>query len=304
MRIAVIGLDAFGAKAAEALLEEGHEIAGIFTSRVVKRAEPLKEIADQHTIPIHQVEQMRNPEVVSAFKKLEVDLGVMAFVTDIVPPEILTSPKLGTIQFHPSLLPLHRGSSAINWAIIKGETETGITIFWPDDGIDTGPILLQKRVDVLPDDTVGSLYFNKLFPMGIDAIVESVRLVATRDAPKTVQDDSMATYEPPCEEEHSLIDWARPVSEVFNLIRGTNPQPGATTYYKNTKLKIFDCSKWEQPVENPPGTVVHVTDEGFDVAAYGGVIQVRRVKEQGQPKLSAGNYAQNAGMKPDEKLHD
>jgi len=304
MRIAVIGLDAFGAKATEALLEDGHEVAAIFTSHVVKRAAPLKEMAEQHAIPFHQTERMRNPEVVAGFKELEVDLGIMAFVTDIVPIEILTCPTLGTIQFHPSLLPRHRGSSAINWAIIKGETETGITIFWPDDGIDTGPILLQKRVDILPDDTLGSLYFNRLFPMGIDAIVESVRLVATGNAPKTMQNDSMSTYDPPCEEEHSLIDWGMPVSEVFNLIRGTNPQPGATTYYKNTKLKIYDSSRWEQPVEKPPGTVIEVTDEGFVVAACGGVIQVRRVKQQGQPKLSAGNYARDTGMKPGEKLHD
>lgn len=193
MRIAIIGLDAFGAKATEALMEDGHEVVAIFTSHVAKRAEPLREMAEQYSIQFYQTERMRNSEIVSAFTELEVDLGIMAFVTDIVPAEILTWPKLGTIQFHPSLLPRHRGSSAINWAIIAGETETGITIFWPDNGIDTGPILLQERVDILSDDSVGSLYFNRLFPMGIDAISKSVKLIAAGEAPRIVQDDSIST---------------------------------------------------------------------------------------------------------------
>lgn len=304
MRIAIIGLDTFGAKAAEALLEEGHEVAAIFTSHVAKRAEPLRETAEQHGVQFYQTERMRNSEVVSAFTELEVDLGVMAFVTDIVPVKILTWPKLGTIQFHPSLLPRHRGSSAINWAIMEGETETGITIFWPDNGIDTGPILLQKRVDILPDDTVGSLYFNRLFPMGINAISQSVKLIAAGEAPRIVQDDSISTYELPCEERHSLIDWRKPVSEVFNLIRGTNPQPGATTYYKDTKLKIYDVTKCDQPIEKPPGTVIAVNDEGVVVSSRGGAIQVRRVQQQGHPKLSAGEYARDVGMKPGDTLHD
>ena len=136
---------------------------------------------------------MRDPEVYEEFRKLKPDLNVLAFVTDIIPQRVLDLPRLGSIQYHPSLLPKHRGGSAINWAVINGETKTGLTIFWPDKGIDTGPILLQKEVEIGPDDTVGSLYFNKLFPLGVEALAESVQLVREGKAPRIAQDEAEAS---------------------------------------------------------------------------------------------------------------
>ena len=137
---------------------------------------------------------MRNPEVFEDYKSFDPELNVMAFVTDIVPMTMINYPKLGTIQYHPSLLPRHRGASAINWAVINGETETGFTIFWPDEGLDTGPILLQKKVTIEPDETMGSVYFNKLFPLGVESMVEAVKLVKEGKAPKIVQDLSQGEY--------------------------------------------------------------------------------------------------------------
>ena len=232
----------------------GDDVAAVYTPPDVPgREDPLKQSALRLGIKHFQPKRMRAPEVYNEYATLEPDLNVMAFVTDIVPDSILQYPKLKTIQYHPSLLPRHRGGSAINWAIIKGETKTGITIFWPDKGLDTGPILLQKEVEISPDDTVGSLYFNVLFPLGIEAIVASIALIKKGLAPCIPQDESRATYEGLCTEKNALINWSAPVEVVYNLIRGTNPQPGAFTRYKGKQLKIFDSAKREGNVKNQAG---------------------------------------------------
>lgn len=267
-----------------------------------QRGEPVAEAAAKFDIPVLRPGRMRSPEVVERIKELAPDLGVMAFVTDIVPGEVLRLPRLGTIQYHPSLLPRHRGASAINWAIIMGEAKTGLTIFYPDEGIDTGPILLQKEVEIDPDDTVGSLYFNKLFPLGVEAMVEAVRLVREGRAPRIPQDESQATYEEPCSEKHSLINWERPLSEVYNLIRGTNPQPGAYTFRRGEKLKIFDCRKVEGETGRRPGEVVGVAEDHFLVAAPGGAVKVMRVQPQGMGKIAASEYIKISGLLPGERL--
>ena len=299
MRIALIGQAAFGEAVLKALLKKEKEVVGVYATPDVPggRVDPMKELAISQGISLFQPERMRDPEVYDSYRGLNPDLGVMAFVTDIVPIAILDYPSLGTIQYHPSLLPKHRGASAINWAIINGETTTGLTIFWPDAGIDTGPILLQKEVTINPDDTVGSLYFNKLFPLGVASLVEAVEAVELGIAPRIPQDESQATYDPPCREEHAIIDWSHPALRVYNLIRGTNPQPGATTYLRGDKLKVFDCELRPNPGRVTPGEVIEVTGEGFLVAAAGGAILVKRVQPIGSSKVAASEYAASAPLK-------
>jgi len=228
----------------------------------------------------------------------------MAFVTDILPESILKHPKLGTIQYHPSLLPKHRGGSAINWAIIKGETKTGLTIFWPDKGIDTGPILLQKEVEITPDDTVGSLYFNRLFPLGIEAIAESIELIRRGAAPRIPQDESQASYEGLCTEKDAVINWLQPVSKIYNLIRGTNPQPGAITNFAGRRFKVFDSELQAGVSGGSPGEIVDITSQGFVVAATDGAIVVRRVQPEGSPKTGAAEFAEQAGLRVGDKIGD
>jgi len=302
LRIVLIGQAAFGAKTLEALLERGEEVVAIYTSAIPERAQPLKELGEKSNIPLFQSEQMKESAVYENLSRLDPELGVMAFVTDIVPARILQRPKLGTIQYHPSLLPRHRGASAINWAIIQGESKTGLTIFWPDEGIDTGPVLLQREVDISPDDTVGSLYFNKLFPLGVEALVEAVQLVKDGKAPRILQDSSIATYEPPCDEKHAVINWQKTVSEVYNLIRGTNPQPGATTLWKGKKLKVYDAAKLQPEVRGRAGEIVEVSADGLVVAAEGGAVLVKRVQLEGSSKVSAVDFAREAGCVPGDTL--
>ena len=303
MRIVLFGQAAFGQKVLEALNERGEEIVAVYTPPdSPDRPDPLKEKALELGIPVRQPKRLRDPEVYEENKKFNADLNVMAFVTDIMPESIITHPKYGTIMYHPSLLPRHRGGSAINWAVINGETKTGVSIIWPDSGLDTGPILLQKEADIAPDDTVGSLYFNKLFPLGVDAIVESIELIKQGRAPRIPQDDSRATYEKLCTPEDAIIDWNQPAGRVYDLIRGTNPQPGASTRYGDTTLKIFDVELLDGVPAGQPGEVTGIDDKGFTVAARGGSILVKRVQVKGSPKVAAAEFARQAGLKAGDRL--
>jgi methionyl-tRNA formyltransferase len=304
MRIVLIGQAAFGQKVLEAFLNRGEQVVAVYVppDQPGSRADPLKESAQQHGIPVFQPQSMRDPAVYDKFVELAPDLGVMAFVTDIVPQPILDCPRLGTIQYHPSLLPRHRGRSAINWAIIDGDTVTGITILWPDAGIDTGPVLLQKEADISPSDTVGSLYYNKLFPLGVEAIIESIDLIYKGEALRIPQDESQATYERPCREKDAVIAWAEPVVKVYNLIRGTNPQPGASTSLHGRKLKIFECELIIQNVTALPGEIMESSDKGIAVAGQGGWLLIKRVQPQGQPKINASEYALSVGLRVRERF--
>src|SRR5438067_12965459 len=197
MRIVVHGQQAFGKAVLEALLKRGEDVVAAYVApeKPGAKADPLKEAALAAKLPVYQPASYRKPEVWQEFKALKPDLQVMAFVTLFVPEEFLTIPTKGSIQYHPSLLPKYRGPSAINWPIIKGDAETGLSIFWPDNGLDTGDILLQKKTPISPDDTLGSIYFDRLFPMGVEAMLEAIDLVKSGKAPRVKQDESQATYE-------------------------------------------------------------------------------------------------------------
>ena len=177
MRLIVHGQQAFGQAVLEKLIERGEEIVGVYVAPDKGKPDPLKVAAEEAGLPVFQPSSYKEPEVWSQMKTLKPDLCVMAFVTLFVPEEALYLPTHGTIQYHPSLLPLHRGPSAINWPIIMGRKETGLSIFWPDNGLDEGPILIQKTCSIEENDTLGTVYFDKLFPMGVDAMLEGVDLV-------------------------------------------------------------------------------------------------------------------------------
>ena len=303
MRIVIIGQAAFAEKVLQTLSQKGEEIVGLYTTPDIPgRANPLKELAVQLGIQVFQPTKMRAPEVYAEYAKLKPDLNIMAFVTDIIPESILNHPELGTIQYHPSLLPKHRGGSAINWAVINGEAKTGITIFWPDQGIDTGPILLQKEAEISPDDTVGSLYFNKLFPLGVEALVESVDLVKKGIAPRIPQGEAQASHEGLCTEKEAVINWSQPVTKVYNLIRGTNPQPGAITHFQGKQLKIFDSELLTDSIVGLPGEIVDITEQGFAVVAINRAILVKRVQVEGFAKIASAEFTEQAHLKVGDRL--
>ena len=179
MRIVVHGQQAFGKAVLEALLKRGENVVAVYVApeKPGAKADPLKEAALAAKLPVYQPASYRKPEVWAEFKALKPDLQVMAFVTLFVPEDFLNIPTHGSIQYHPSLLPAYRGASAINWPIIKGEKETGLSIFWPDNGLDTGDVLVQKKTPISDTDTLGTVYFDRLFPMGVEAMLESVDLL-------------------------------------------------------------------------------------------------------------------------------
>jgi methionyl-tRNA formyltransferase len=294
-----MGQAAFGEAVLKRLKEDGIEIAGVSAPQPgdPSRPDPLWAAAEQMGLEPIDTASLKEPGGLQRWKALDADLCAMAFVTEILPDEAFSMPRQGTIQYHPSLLPLHRGNAAINWAIINRETVTGLTIFWPDKGIDTGPILLQKEVNVGPEDTVGSLYFDQLFPLGVDAMAEAIQMVASGEAPRIPQDHTQATYEPPCREEHAKIAWHAPATELHALIRGCNPQPGAWTTFRDEKLGIFDVRLTGKQEPGMPGRVLRIDDEGFEVRLNGGVLRVLRVQPPGAKKVPATEWAASVGLK-------
>jgi methionyl-tRNA formyltransferase len=295
MRIILVGQGPFGEKTLDALIQKGEDIVGVFCPRD-KRGEAMKALAEGSSIALFQPNHMRDAEVHDAYRDLKPDLVVLAFVTDILPASLLGIPAIGTICYHPSLLPRHRGSSGINWAVIQGDTRTGLTILWADKGIDTGAILLQKEVAIESRDTTGSLYFNKLFPMGIEAIVEAVELIKAGKAPKIPQDDSLATYEPPCDETHAGIDWSKPAPVVYNLIRGCDPQPGAFSTLGGQKVKFYQAQLLDETAETSPGQVIRIGKGEVVVSLNGGALSVGKLKGETGPKLSADEFAKEADL--------
>lgn len=296
MRIIIVGQGPFGERVLEVLIQRKEDVVGIFCPPD-KRGEAMKALAERSGIHSFRPTLMKDPQVYDAYMKLQPDLVMLAFVTDIIPERLLSIPSIGTICYHPSLLPRHRGASAINWAIIHGDTRTGLTIFGVDKGIDTGPILLQKEVEIRPDDTTGSLYFNSLFPMGVEAMVEAVDLIKRGEAPRIPQNGSKATYEPPCDDRVASVDFEKSVKDIYNLIHGCDPQPGAYTIYKKKKVRLYDVKLLPEGMDKREGEVISIGEEGIQIAAKGGIIQIGKLRLDKGEKTGPIDYAQSVDLK-------
>jgi methionyl-tRNA formyltransferase len=303
MRIIVNGQQAFGKAVLEAMLERGDDVVAVFCApdKEGRRADPIKDFALEKGLPLYQPKSYKDPETLAQLRDLKADLCVMAYVIQFVPEEARDIPTHGSICFHPSLLPKHRGPSSINWPIIWGAKTTGLTIFYPNDGLDEGAILLQKEVEITDDDTLGTVYFDKIFPLGVQAVLEASDLIKAGTAPRIEQDHSLATYESWCRKDNAGIDWQKPFHEVYNLIRGTDPQPGAWTVHKGKTLQVYDAVKLEGD-GGVPGEVVEIGDRGIVVAATGGRILVGRVRPDGGKKMTAADYVAESGLAKGERL--
>src|SRR6201995_5731276 len=243
MRIAIIGQQDFGKAALEAFLSRGDTVAAVFCAPEKGRPDPLRVAAEERGVTVPQFPKLTDPAALEAMKQANAEVGVMAYVTQFAPQDFCNIPKFGTIQFHPSLLPLHRGASSMSWSIILGRTETGFSIFRPTDGLDEGPVILTRSVPIEPEDTLGALYFGKIFPMGVEGLIEVADMVVVGRAPALPQDEPAAGYEGIIREAESHVHWASHVDQTFNLIRGCNPAPGAWTTHEGKKLVLFDSTK-------------------------------------------------------------
>jgi methionyl-tRNA formyltransferase len=300
MRIVLVGQAAFAEQVLKRLVAAGHEITSVYCppDRPGGKPDPVKVEAVSRGVAVRQHRSLKAPEVLAEIRGDRSDLAVLAYVTQIVPPSVIDLPRLGTICFHPSLLPRYRGGSAINWQIIKGETRTGVSVFWTDAGIDTGPILLQREAEIGPDDTAGSLYYDRLFPLGVDAVVDAVAAIAAGTAPRILQDESAATYDPLCRDEHAAVSWELPARTVYDLIRGCDPSPGAFTHRGADRIRLHDAALLAgQRASRAPGTVAAIGADGIEVALRDGTIRVGRVRPDGErSKLGAADYARSAGI--------
>jgi methionyl-tRNA formyltransferase len=305
LRIALIGQAAFAEKALATLHERGEEIVHVFAppDPPSGRPDPLKVKALELGLALSQPRSFKGDDAYRHFQSLDAELAVLAFVTIIVPERILYAPRFKSICFHPSILPRRRGASAINWAIIRGDAETGVSWFWPDRGIDTGPILVQRRVPIGPDDTTGSLYFNRIFPLGIETLVEAVDLIKSGQAPAMVQDESLASYESPCRAEHARIDFSTPAHEVYNLVRGCDPQPGAHAGLGERRLALYDAGLEAGATPAAAGTIIAIDGGGMKVALNGGTLTVKRVRLGDSPRKVAPSELAAEGLTTGATLH-
>lgn len=297
MRIVVHGQDAFGKAVLEKLLERGENVVAVCCApdKAGRPEDPLKAFAREKGLPLHQPTSWKSPEALTLMRSFEADVCLMAYVLLFVPQPVLDAPRLGTFQYHPSLLPAHRGPSSINWPIAMGKTRTGLTIFWPNEGLDEGPVLLQKSVEIGADETLGDVYFKKLFPMGVDAMMESLDLVKAGVILKHDQRLGDGSYESWFKKDLAQVDWSKPAAGVHNLIRAADPAPGAWGTIGGNKVDLFE-PKLVAGASGAPGTIVSLDDSGVVVAAAGGNIRIKRVRVAGGKKLGAAEGLKAAGI--------
>ena len=304
MKIAIVGQQDFGKAVLEAFLARGDTVAGVFCApeKAGGKPDPMRVAAQEKGLRVLQFPSLKGPEASQAMKELGADIGIMAFVLQFAPQEFVNIPKHGTIQYHPSLLPKYRGPSSINWPIARGEKGTGLTIFRPTDGLDEGPVILQKETQISENDTLGTVYFDRLFPMGVQAMLEAADLVVAGRHEERAQDESQATYEGWFRAAEARVNWHNHVHFIHDLVRAADPAPGAWTTHGGRKLQLFGSRK--HPVRTfgaVKGKIGEVTDIGAEsmfVTAQGGQLEVAKVKPEDGKKVSAAEWAKGAGVAP------
>ena len=295
MKLIVMGQQAFGKDVLAKLLDAGtDEVVAVYCEPDRgDKIDPIKEFAQEQGLPVHQPANFTDADTLATLAGHGADLMVMAFVNIFVPEAARDTPKMGSICFHPSLLPLHRGPSAVNWPIIMGATKSGYSWFYPTDGLDEGDSLLQWECEIGPDDTVIDLYFKKIYPSAVDSVLQVCELFRDGNPPHIVPDEAQATYERRCTRKHARIDWNKPVGQVYNLIRGTNPAPGAWTTLNGAEVSIYDAERL--PGDGNSSRVMEISEDGVTVQCIGGRIRIKRVKADAG-KQPAAEWAAAIGL--------
>lgn len=297
MRLVFMGTPDFAVASLEALLKSEHSVVGVVTQpdRPKGRGNlltpsPVKLLAQQARIPLLQPTKMKDPEFLQTLAGWKPDFIAVAAFGRILPPAILSLPPFGCINVHGSLLPKYRGAGPIQWAIINGETETGITTMQMDEGMDTGAMLLQEAIPILPDDTTGSLS-PRLAELGGRLLVETISQLKAGTLIPRPQDASRATLAPLLKKEDGVIDWNLPAAGLANRIRGLSPWPGAyTTTAGGDRWTIWRASALPRSVTNPPGTVVDITAVALHVATGEGVLAVTELQPANSRRMAVSQY--------------
>lgn len=307
-----MGTPDFAVNSLEKILEKGHQVLAVITQpdRPKGRGKkltppPVKEKALDLGLKIMQPERIKDSYFIEKIKNLQPDVIVVVAFGQILPESILNLPPLGCINVHASLLPKYRGAAPIHWAIINGETKTGITTMFMDKGLDTGDMLLKEEVEIGTDITTGQLH-DQLAKLGAELLVETLDKLEDKTIVPIPQEDAGSTYAPLLNKEHEKINWAKKAADIHNLVRGMNPWPGAYTLDNKKRLKIWS-TKLEcniKRMEDLPGTVVELREEGFLVQTGDIPILITMVQPAGKKKMAASDYVNGYGLTIGTQLGD
>lgn len=306
LRIAVFGQAPFGRDVCVRLAEAGHEIVGVHVPPDGGgRPDPLAAEAQARGWRLFRYKGYRRgghaiEERVAEYRELGAELNVLPFTTVILPPEIVDHPRHRSVCFHPSILPAFRGGSALAWQIIEGASESGISVFQPDAGVDTGPLYLQRRgIAIAPTDTAASLYFDKLYALGVEAMVETVAALAAGTATLTPQSERGASFQGLLEDGDARLDFAAEAAALDRRIRGCDPQPGAWAMLGNEIVRLYGSvlEPGAGAAGASPGTITAVEPSGLRLAARGGFVRISKVR-----RGDAKRPAHESGLKPGDRL--
>ena len=303
-----MGTPEFAVPSLDSLIRNDYPIVAVVTQPDRPRGRgripappPIKVIAEKYGLSIIQPERLKNKEFVDYFSGIYPDLAVVAAFGQILPREILEIPKMGCINVHPSLLPKYRGAAPINWALIRGEAKTGVTIMLMDEGMDTGDILTLEETMIEPMETFGKLN-NRLADMGARLLLATIDVVMSGNSTRRPQDASLATYAPRLTKKDGLIRWDADVHQVVNLIRGLSPAPCAYTFYKGKMLKIFSAVGEEAPSPESPGRIGIVTEKGLPVAVRNGHVHLQKIQLENKKRMSIPDFLRGFRMVPGDTL--
>jgi methionyl-tRNA formyltransferase len=309
MRIVFMGTPDFGIPSLEKLIKSKHEVVGVVTGPDKPRGRglylsesPVKKFSREHNLKVFTPENLKSDDFFYSLKELPFDISVVVAFR-ILPERIFSLPPLGTINLHASLLPKYRGAAPINWALINGETKTGLTIFFIQKKVDTGDLILQKEIDIFPEETFGELH-DRMAKMGADLLLETLDLIERGEAKPIKQDDAQATPAPKITPEHCRIDWSKEAVQIKNQIRGLSPLPAAFTWYKGKILKIFKAEALgETTFSDGFGEVVESDGkEKIWIKTRKGILNILEVQPEGKRKMSAEEFVRGYRIKAGEKL--
>lgn len=296
IRTIFMGTPAFALPTLQGLIDAGVNLCAVYTQPDRPRGRgkklaptPVKELAEQHGIPVYQPEKLRDPAVVEQLRSLFPDLIVVVAYGQILPKSILEIPRYGCINVHASLLPRYRGAAPIHRVVMEGEQVTGVTTMLMDVGLDTGDMLVKRATEIRPEETSGDLH-DRLALLGREAMEETLQRLCGGKLVPEPQEDSQSTYAPMLKKEHGLVDWQASAQEVHNQVRGLSPSPGAYTILEGETLKISATSIENCPVEDEPGTVLDAATDGVRVACGVGVLRIGVLQLPGKKRLPAGEF--------------
>ncbi|MEQ1581876.1 MAG: methionyl-tRNA formyltransferase [Steroidobacteraceae bacterium] len=296
LNIAFAGTPAFAVPALESLLRSRHRVVTVYTQpdRPAGRGRqlqvsPVKDCALRHDIPVEQPLTLRDDSARERLASCQVDVMVVVAYGLILPPAVLATPRLGCLNIHASLLPRWRGAAPIQRALLAGDRQTGVDIMRMEEGLDTGPVFIERIIDIGLRDTAGSLH-DKLAALGADALLEALEGLITGTLQPRPQTEAGVTYARKIMKEEAVIDWSKPALEIDRLIRAFNPVPGAETVWRGQQLKVWQAEATHLDGGNAPGAVVSADGEGIVVAAGSGAVRLLRIQLPGRKATTAGDF--------------